>query len=100
MKPETPMNFKMLLSVHDRKAELWHYPQLVDSKNAAIRAVQGAANDDQLPFKKHPHDYDFYLVGKYSAETGLFELFEADEYILIGSAADFKDPTLAGIPNV
>lgn len=74
-------------SVYDSKAMAYLQPFFSESVGSAIRAFGDAANDPNVPFNKHPGDYQLYEIGTFDNNTGLMTAMVPMK--LLGCAADF-----------
>lgn len=59
-----------LYSVFDTKVGAFASPFIARTKAEAIRSFQVACGDDNLPFKRHPADYQLYFVGGWNDQSG------------------------------
>lgn len=65
---------KILVSIHDAKADTWTPPHTVDSKAAAIREFGMLVNDrQQTMISEHPADFDLFQVGTWDCVAGLVD---------------------------
>lgn len=80
------MIFKVF-SVYDSKALVYASPFFSQSVGAAVRAFGDAANDPNVPFAKHPGDYQLYEIGTFDDNTGVMDAVIPMR--LLGCAADF-----------
>lgn len=44
----------------------------------AIRSVQVACFDEQVPFASNPEDYQLWFINQYDNETGIFSMDETE----------------------
>lgn len=62
---------KLLVSLHDSKADTWTPPHLVDTKASALREFGLLVNDHQRTMiSNHSADFDLYVVGEFDSTTG------------------------------
>lgn len=64
------MSRLVLCSVFDSKVGAFMRPFVCLSKGEAIRSFQDACGDDTIPFKKHPADFQLFLVGEFDDQSG------------------------------
>jgi len=60
----------LVFSVFDSKVGAYANPFFVRTRGEAVRSFSDASQDDSLPFKKHPADYQLYLVGSWDEVSG------------------------------
>jgi hypothetical protein len=68
-----------IFAVWDCKAEAFSRPFFAQSKGAAIRSFQDAANDVSSEIGKHPEDYTLFHMGEFSDDLGSFGILPAPE---------------------
>lgn len=59
-----------MVAVFDRAVEAYGQPFFVKTVGEAVRSFIDEVNRDGSTFKKHPADYNLYLVGEFDDSTG------------------------------
>lgn len=71
-----------IYSVFDSAVGAYLPPQLMQSKGAAIRAVQDAVNDPQHQFARHASDYALFELGTWDDQDASYRLHKTPERIV------------------
>lgn len=61
----------LVCSVFDVKVGAYAAPFFVRTRGEAVRSFMDACEDDKLPFRRHPEDYDLYCLGDFDEVSGL-----------------------------
>lgn len=69
----------LVCSVKDAKVGTFGGLMCFRSRGEAVRMFGDMCKDAQLPFGKHPEDYDLYCFGAFDDNGGSFELFKQPE---------------------
>jgi hypothetical protein len=77
---------KIIVSVHDRKANEFQGLFLVPSLAVAIRMFNDTLADPDTVMHKHPEDFALYKIGEFNTETAEIDnsfmmIIEAEEVI-------------------
>lgn len=75
------MSTNVICSVRDAAINCFLAPFTAKSTNQAARMFGDAINDTNSEMRKHPEDYDLFVVGEFEEETG--ELLPRDKPELI-----------------
>lgn len=86
------MKYK-IVTIRDRAADLFGQPSFVNNLGGAIRQFGDEIKKPSTPERPnslydHPEDFDFYLLGEYDDETGVFTNEERPKQIAVGK--DYK----------
>jgi hypothetical protein len=74
---------QVVVSVYDRASETFGRPVFVPAKAAAIRSFTDEVNRDDSAndLKRHPDDFDLYVLGNFDDSKGVFS--SGDGYPLV-----------------
>lgn len=77
----------LICSVYDRVAQIYGYPNFVNSKGATIRAFADQINrqDANSQLYQHPDDFDMYYLGEFDDATAEFTILPTPELLARGS---------------
>lgn len=81
------MSKLVICSVFDTKVGSFAAPFTCRSRGEAIRSFEDACQDDKMPFKLHPDDYQLFCLGEFDDQSGSLQANGLDR--LIG-AGDFS----------
>lgn len=70
-----------LYSILDTKVGAFSAPVGARARGEAVRSFQQACQDDNLPFKKSPGDYQLYYVGEYDDAQMVIQGFQPERVI-------------------
>jgi len=82
---------KVVVCLHDVKAERFHDPAFVPALGAAVRGMQDAiAGNDGTDLQRHPEDFSLFELGTFDDKTGLFDSLAQPRLIVRGSDFNMK----------
>lgn len=81
---------KVVMVVHDAKAELYGTPMFFRTVAEGIRSFQQLVDDPETMIGKYPEDYHLYKLGEYDEDTGL--IYPGDAPLHLGHALHMKNP--------
>lgn len=61
---------KKVMTIYDKKSELWFNPQAWQSIGEAVRAFGDICRDGESALAAHPEDYSLWCVGDFDERTG------------------------------
>lgn len=63
----------VIVAIRDRAVDAFMRPFYVRSTGEALRVFADTVNSKDSPMNGHPEDYDMYVLGTFTEETGLFD---------------------------
>lgn len=76
-----------IFTVFDDKTQAYLQPFYMQTKGAAIRAIQDAIDDPQHQFAKHLEDYALFHIGQWDDSNGQFD---TSVPAIVGRLIEFK----------
>lgn len=81
---------KILISIHDSKAETWSLPVCLDNKAVALRQFSDLVSDGRTLVGLHFSDFDLWKVGEFDDLTGVVSS-SVPEHLANGSDVKSKE---------
>jgi len=81
----------VLVSIFDRKGEIYFPIHQTKSPAVAIREFQSQCEDKNSPFNKFPNDYCLCIFGEMDNETAKFNLFKEPKILAEATNMIIKD---------
>lgn len=72
------MAIKKAYAVKDIVSGLFQPPFYSVNDATAVRSIQSACFDEQVPFASNPQDYQLWYINQYDDETGFFSGKESE----------------------
>lgn len=83
-----------IYSIYDIKSESFAMPFYAVNDAVAIRTVQDAMAQPEIPLARYPNDFAIYYLGEFEEETGLINPAEMPCHIII--LAQIRQESLPG----
>lgn len=80
---------QVVVSIYDKAAQVFSRPVFTQTEGTAIRSFTDEVNRDEPgnDLRKHPDDFDLYILAVFDDGTGRFESEEIPRVLLKGSQA-------------
>lgn len=82
------MKTKLIVSIFDKKAEVYFTPYFAKTQGEALRMLSDLVNGRDNMVANHPEDFDLFKVGDFDEDAGIIDALVSPLHL--ASALDFK----------